>query len=253
MARYTDSLLVEGEHVLYRTRQHPIGRIVGARWGILAVVVAIALLLAIIIGNIGGTAQTLIGWVTLALIVLGALNIGWVYLRWWAEDYVVTSRRVLKVEGLFNKRAADSNLEKINDAILEQSVFGRMFDWGNLRILTAAEEVADDYHLLHHAPTFKKTMLLAKQDLEDDLGRRISAPLEALNAHEVEQDRRADAAAVLRSAPPAPAAPPAPSAVPAPAPKTTEQRLRELAALRDAGLITPEDFEAKKAAILAAM
>jgi hypothetical protein len=41
--------------------------------------------------------------------------------------------------------------------------------------------------------------------------------------------------------------------VPAPAPKTTEQRLRELAALRDAGLITPEDFEAKKAAILAAM
>ena len=40
MARYTDSLLVEGEHVLYRTRQHPIGRIAGARWGILAVVVA---------------------------------------------------------------------------------------------------------------------------------------------------------------------------------------------------------------------
>jgi len=252
MARYTDSLLVEGEHVLYRTRQHPIGRIAGARWGILAVVVAIALLLAIIIGNIGGTGQTLIGWVTFALIVLGALNIGWVYLRWWAEDYAVTSRRVLKVEGLLNKRAADSNLEKINDAILEQSVFGRMFDWGNLRILTAAEEVADDYHLLHHAPTFKKTMLLAKQDLEDDLGRRISAPLEALNAHEVEQDRRADAAAAMRSAAPAPTAPRAPAAPAAP-PKTTEARLRELAALRDAGLITPEDFEAKKTAILAAM
>ncbi len=252
MARYTDSLLVEGEHVLYRTRQHPIGRIAGARWGILAVVVAIALLLAIIIGNIGGTARDLVGWLTLALIVFGALNIGWVYLRWWAEDYAVTSRRVLKVEGLFNKRAADSNLEKINDAILEQSVFGRMFDWGNLRILTAAEEVADDYHLLHHAPTFKKTMLLAKQDLEDDLGRRISAPLEALNAHEAEQDRRADAAAALRSVPPVPSGPVTPP-TPARPPKTTEERLRELAALRDAGLITPEDFEAKKAAILAAM
>jgi uncharacterized membrane protein YdbT with pleckstrin-like domain len=191
----------------------------------------------------------LLGWLTLALLVVGALNIIWVYLRWWAEDYAVTNRRILKVEGLLNKRAADSSLEKINDAILEQSVFGRMFDWGNLKVLTAAEETADDYLMLHHAPTFKKTMLLAKQDLEDELARRITAPLEALNAHEVEQDRRADAVAAGQAA--APVA--APAAVPVAAPKTTEEKLRELAALRDAGLITPEDFEAKKTAILATM
>jgi len=149
------------------------------------------------------------------------------------------------VEGLFTKRAADSALEKINDAILEQSVFGRMFDWGNLRILTAAEEVADDYHMLHHAPTFKKTMMLAKQDIEDELARRITAPLEALNARDVEQDRKAaEALASARAV-----APPAP----APVQKTTEEKLRELAALRDAGLITPEDYEAKKTTILATM
>ena len=247
MARYTDSLLVEGEHVLYRTRQHPLARIVGARWGIVAVAVAIALMLAVNIANIGGTARDLLVWVTLGLIMLGALNIGWVYLRWWAEDYAVTNRRILKVEGLFNKRSADSSLEKINDAILEQSIFGRMFDWGNLKVLTAADETADDYVMLHHAPTFKKTMLLAKQDLEDDLGRRIAAPLEALNAREVEQDRRADAAAAVQNAASVPAA------ASAPAQKTTEEKLRELAALRDAGLITPEDFEAKKTAILATM
>ena len=249
MARYTDSLLVEGEHVLYRTRQHPLGRITGAKWGILMVGIAIALLLAIFIAKVGGTARDVLGWLTLALLVLGALNIIWVYLRWWAEDYAVTNRRILKVEGLFNKRAADSSLEKINDAILEQSVFGRMFDWGNLKVLTAAEETADDYLMLHHAPTFKKAMLLAKQDLEDELARRITAPLEALNAHEVEQDRRADAVAAGQAA--APVA--APAAVPVAAPKTTEEKLRELAALRDAGLITPEDFEAKKTAILATM
>jgi uncharacterized membrane protein YdbT with pleckstrin-like domain len=211
--------------------------------------IAIALLLAIFIANVGGTARDVLGWLTLALLVLGALNIIWVYLRWWAEDYAVTNRRILKVEGLFNKRAADSSLEKINDAILEQSVFGRMFDWGNLKVLTAAEETADDYLMLHHAPTFKKTMLLAKQDLEDELARRITAPLEALNAHEVEQDRRADAVAAGQAAAPVVAAAPVPVA----APKTTEEKLRELAALRDAGLITPEDFEAKKTAILATM
>ena len=249
MARYTDSLLMDGEHVLYRTRQHPLGRIVAARWGIVMVGVAIAALLAIFIGNPGGTARDLLGWVTLALLVVGVVDIAWIYLHWWAEDYAITNRRILKVEGLLNKRAADSGLEKINDAILEQSVFGRMFDWGDLRVLTAAKEVADDYHMLHHAPTFKKTMLLAKQDIEDGLARQIAAPLEALNAHEVEEDRRqAESLASAREV--ATAAPAAPSA---PAPKTVEEKLRELAALRDAGLITPEDFEAKKTAILATL
>ncbi len=248
MARYTDSLLMDGEHVLYRTRQHPLGRIVAARWGIVMVGVAIAALLAIFIGNPGGTARDVLGWITLALLVLGAVDIVWIYLHWWAEDYVITNRRILKVEGLFNKRAADSSLEKINDAILEQSVFGRMFDWGDLKVLTAAEENADDYHMLHHAPTFKKTMLLAKQDIEDDLARKITAPLEALNAHEVEQDRREpEAQATARTAVAPPATPPAPVQ------KTAEEKLRELAALRDAGLITPEDFEAKKTTILATM
>ena len=248
MARYTDSLLMDGEHVLYRTRQHPLGRIVAARWGIVMVGVAIAALLLIFIGKPGDPVRGILGWATLGLLVLGAVDIVWVYLHWWAEDYAITNRRILKVEGLFNKRAADSGLEKINDAILEQSVFGRMFDWGHLRVLTAAEEVADDYHMLHHAPTFKKTMLLAKQDIEDELARRITAPLEALNARESEQDRRAAEAQASARAVIAPPVAPSP-----PVQKTAEEKLRELAGLRDAGLITPEDFEAKKTTILATM
>ncbi len=250
MARYTDSLLMDGEHVLYRTRQHPLGRIVAARWGIVMVGIAIAALLAIFIGNPRrhGARPPRLDHARRCSSSAPS-NIVWVYLHWWAEDYVMTNRRILKVEGLLNKRAADSGLEKINDAILEQSVFGRMFDWGDLRVLTAAEEVADDYHMLHHAPTFKKTMLLAKQDIEDELARRITAPLEALNAHEVEQDRReAEALASARAAAAPPVAPPA-----RPVQKTTEEKLRELAALRDAGLITPEDYEAKKTTILATM
>src|SRR5450756_2701208 len=71
MARYTDSLLMDGEHVVYRTRQHPLGRIAAARWGILMVEIAIAALLAIVIFNPGGTARDLLGWITLGLLVLG--------------------------------------------------------------------------------------------------------------------------------------------------------------------------------------
>ena len=86
MARYTESLLTEGEHVLYRTRQHPIGRIVASKWGILMVGLAIVALLVILIGNVGGTGRDVLGWITIALLVLGAVNIAWVYLHWWAED-----------------------------------------------------------------------------------------------------------------------------------------------------------------------
>ena len=39
---------------------------------------------------------------------------------------------MLKVDGILNKRSADSSLEKINDAILSQSVLGRMFNYGDL-------------------------------------------------------------------------------------------------------------------------
>jgi uncharacterized membrane protein YdbT with pleckstrin-like domain len=245
MARYTDGLLMDGEHVVYRTRQHPFGRLFDAKIGILAVGLGLATLIVIVASGMSGGLRDILGWIVVALLVAGAVNIAWVYLRWYQDDYVVTNRRVIKVEGILNKKAADSSLEKINDAILEQSVFGRMFDWGNLRILTAAEEVADDYRMLHHAPTFKKTMMLAKVDIEDELARRITAPLEALNAREVEEDRReAGARASARAV-----APPAP----APVQKTTEEKLRELAALRDAGLISPEDYEAKKTTILATM
>jgi len=250
MARYTDGLLMDGEHVLYRTRQHPAGRIVGAKWGILMVGIAIAVLIVDIIGRLGEPWRGILGWITIGMLVLGAANIAWIYIRWYQDDYVITNRRIIKVEGLLNKKAADSGLEKINDAILEQSVFGRMFDWGNLRILTAAEEVADDYHMLHHAPTFKKTMLLAKQDIDDELARRITAPLEALNARETEEDRKEaeDRASARAAAAPVVVPPP-----PAPVQRTTEEKLRELAALRDAGLITPGDYEAKKTTILATM
>ena len=44
----------------------------------------------------------------------------------------MTNRRVIQVEGVVNKHATDSSLEKINDAVLSQSIFGRMFGFGDL-------------------------------------------------------------------------------------------------------------------------
>jgi hypothetical protein len=230
---YADTLLAEGEHVVYRTKQHPLGRLFASRWGIVTAGVGLALLVLLaFFGPGAGLARDLLGWATFLCLVVGGALIGWNYVAWYQEDYLITSRRVMKVGGILNKKSMDSSLEKINDAILEQSLFGRIFDWGHLRILTAAEEIADDFEMLHHAPEFKKVMVTTKHDLEE--------------GGDIRRTRQADVPA------PAPAPQPVPPpAAPAPAPAPSpEEKLRSLAKLRDDGLITPEDYEAKKAHLL---
>ena len=65
--------------------------------------------------------------------------------------------------------------------------------------------------------------------------------------------QRSAAAAQAQDAPPAPAPAPAPAAEPA-APQAAEsaqiEQLKQLAALKDQGILTEEEFSAKKAQIL---
>ena len=59
-------------------------------------------------------------------------------LAWTNHKYVVTNRRVIQIFGVFNKNVTDLSLEKVNDVKMEQSAFGRMFNFGDIEILTAA-------------------------------------------------------------------------------------------------------------------
>ena len=70
----------------------------------------------------------------------------------------------MKVEGLINKRSADSSLEKINDAVLTQNLLGRILGYGSLDIMTAAENTVDQFRMLRDPISFKKAMLEAKND-----------------------------------------------------------------------------------------
>jgi hypothetical protein len=143
---------------------------------------------------------------------------------------MVTSRRVLKVEGILRKRSADSSLEKINDAVFEQSVLGRLLGYGDLEIMTAAETSVDHYSYLRNAQGFKRTMLDAKHTLEQEVADFPGPPLRAA---------------------------PAASGTPAPAAAASKmssdeitRALNNLADLRDRGAISPDDYEAKKQDLL---
>jgi len=172
MARYSDSLLTEGETVVYRSRQHWLSLIIRGRSGLGLLIAALVLIfLVVFLRNIfpdNTIQQTLTSGVGLVLLVIALLILAYRWWQWSNQDYVITNRRLLKVTGIFNKHSADSSLEKINDAILDQPVLGRMLNYGDLTILTAAEEAVDKYHMLKDPKTFKKTMLTQKHRAETE-------------------------------------------------------------------------------------
>jgi Bacterial PH domain/Short C-terminal domain len=143
-------------------------------------------------------------------------------MTWRAEQYVITTRRVLKVEGLLDKKSGDSSLDKINDAVLHQGIWARIFHYGNLEILTANEQAIDRYEMLSNVVAFKKAMLNAKNALDDGFRGGPGAAAAAAPARGGKASSSSDVTAALA----------------------------QLAELRDKGAITPADYEAKKADLL---
>jgi hypothetical protein len=241
---YVESLLADGEVIVLRTRQHWLSVFINGLLGWLFGAGGLVLLVfgLWIRGNGEGWSGSLGNIVSGAsgiIILVGAALVAWRIISWRNQDYMVTNRRVLKVEGVLNKRTGDSGLEKINDAVLDQSVVGRLFKYGDLDILTAAEQAIDVFKMLDKPTAFKRTILDQKHLLDEELAFHPTPPLRP-------------SAPVQPGAGPAPA----PSAtVPAPVPASTDpaavtQTLNQLADLRDRGAITPEEYETKKAELL---
>ena len=276
MSSYVDGLLASGEHTVVIRRQHWFTLVDSAKWAILALVGAVVVALIANATHATGTFAQLLGLVTLALIVYGLVMIVYAYLRWTTDEFVLTNRRVMQVTGIVNKTSRDSSLEKINDAVLSQSLFGRMFGFGDLDILTASEAGIDRMRMLVDAAGFKRAMIEAKHELELELSRgpMVSPPLRPTPEAMVreETDRVAAVAPEPQPEPPVapqpelppepPTAPPAfavgpdemPAAVEAHAPTMTPddvtRTLAQLADLRDRGAISADEFEAKKSELL---
>jgi hypothetical protein len=255
MPGYAESLLTRGEVVAVRGRQHWLAMIVDGRRAWALFVLAIAVL---VVGTqLSGDAQAWTGYAGYALL---AVSVAWLGLRYWDwmnQEYLVTNRRVLKVEGIINKRSADSSLEKINDAVLDQNLFGRIFGYADLDILTAAEQAIDKFRMLAGALAFKRAMLEQKHELELELGRSPAIRLNEASVETPAVGSRPAAAAATASA----GSGPSPLVRSAPGPEEIGARsmtpdeitaaIQDLADLRDRGAISPADYEAKKADLLA--
>lgn len=174
---YTDTLLADGEVVARQGRQHWLALLLDSRAAIAVWVLAALLFVASAFFRFDDpNISNVVGIIVLILVVLGLLLFAYRWLSWINQSYIITNRRILKVEGILNKRSADSSLEKINDLRLEENLLGRMLGYGDLDIITASDTAIDRFRMLRDAKDFKKVMLDQKHRLESGEDIRMPGP-----------------------------------------------------------------------------
>jgi len=155
---YIQRMLGENERILLITRQH---------WFVLfsAILAEITITLLLIVAFSVATIYYPLAAIGFVLVFLPLISMLRDILIWTNHEYLVTNRRVIQISGIFNKNVVDSSLEKVNDVKMTQSFFGRLFDYGDVEILTASEIGVNLFKRIGNPVKFKTAMLNAKEKL----------------------------------------------------------------------------------------
>ena len=105
MASYVDSNLMPEERVLYRAHT--------SIWSLMPMILLGILLLVLVVG-------------------LFILIAAWIKYR--TTEFAVTDRRVIAKSGLISRRTVEMFLDKVESLNVDQTVPGRMFDYGTVTI-----------------------------------------------------------------------------------------------------------------------
>jgi hypothetical protein len=226
------SLLASGERVLLVRQRHWLTFLEAGRWFVLSLGCGVLLL---ILGQqvdddgVSGFFSTLLSWGFGVFLLIGVLGVGWFYLVWRVERYIVTTRRVIEAGGVINKYTRDTTLSMITDMVVGHPWLGRIVGYGEIDLLTGSEQGTSKIRFLPDADGFKKTLLDAKHEYEMDVG-----------------GGRALQEVITAAAPPVAARPAAASTTA----EEVDAALSRLADMRDRGLVTQAEFDEKKKQLL---
>lgn len=156
------------------------------------------------------------GWttkLTLVALLLALVALGWCvgrYARWATTNFVVTSDRLIYRHGVFAKRGQEIPLERLNDVSFRRSVIQRIVGAGDLLIESGGERGQQPFNHIAHPERVQNAI---HRSIEDA------------------QVRDADRQAGRRELSPL-------------------EQLEKLDELRQRGVISQAEFEAKKAQLL---
>ncbi len=164
---------------------------------------------------------TLLIWAVPAVVYAGWVLIK--YLDWRFTHFVLTSERVIFRTGVLAKRGVEIPLARVNNINFNQSVWERVIGTGDLEIESAGRDGQSVFDNVRHP-----------DGVQQEIYRMM------------ETNERKRAGWVAPQVSTAPAAASSPTA-------SVPEQLEQLAKLRDDGVITPAEFDAKKAELLGRM
>lgn len=212
---FPEELLSEDEEVVLDLRPH--------WWYITPTSIGLgaALLLGVVslANGMPSPVQLLVAVIILVALGYFALN----YARWATTSFVVTTQRLVFRSGLVSKSSVEMPLDKINTVTSNQNLFERMIGAGDLVIESASDQ--DQLFTDVRKPDAVQHEINRQRDRADRRGRDGYA-----GPHR-------DTPPVTHNAPPA-------------EPESIPDQIERLAQLRDRGIISEADFQAKKADLL---
>jgi hypothetical protein len=123
----------------------------------------------------------ILGWIGVVVAVVPFAEMTRMFLDWVNERYIITNRRVMEIRGTINKHVRDSALEKVNDVDMNQSIVGRILRYGTVQIITGSDIGVNRFSRISNPVKFKRAMLNAKAELQsgsrDDDGDAYTAPV----------------------------------------------------------------------------
>jgi len=134
MGRYIDEILQPGEKVLYSTNAHWI-----FYWP--AIAAWILALVLLVLSRVTTTEGIILLCLSAAAVVaLAALY--WMATAWfhrWTTETDVTNLRVVHKAGFIKRRTFEMSLDKVESVDVNQSILGRILNYGDVTILGVGE------------------------------------------------------------------------------------------------------------------
>jgi uncharacterized membrane protein YdbT with pleckstrin-like domain len=217
---YVQQMLGEHEKVVFVTHQHwmTLARSAIENLGLALLITLVVVAAQWVRHNFFPAFNELLGYLLLLLWAIPVARFVYHFLQWDNREYIITNRRVIQIDGIYNKNVTDSSLEKVNDVKLRQSILGRTLGYGDLEILTASELGTNLFRHLADPIRFKTAMLNQKEAM--GMGEGIAPP---------------------QAQPLPPVIPPVPD---------VPTLIGQLDQLRRQGIISEEEFQRKKQELL---
>ncbi|MBI1937966.1 MAG: PH domain-containing protein [Ignavibacteriales bacterium] len=99
----------------------------------------------------------------LAVPVLAIFYFAFRYFGWKNDLWAVTNYRVIDESGVFSVNSKESPIDKINNVSYYQSIFGRIFGYGDVQIQTAAELGETSYTSISNPKKLKEALSIAQE------------------------------------------------------------------------------------------